>query len=369
MSDMRYKQQYETKHLRTAALCLVSMLVMGMALAANSSAAEWTWTVCSEGKEKEAPTKYTTNQCTAAASELKGKWQLAELSSGKTETVRILAFTLRLTDLKAGPLEEESTIKCNGNGAVGEGIIEGTNKGVTNEIKLENAKSNCERVSGPCKAGEIEEVKGADLPWKTETTEGETKILADGKGEPGWAVKCNTILGKKTDECISSNEENAIRTGLVSEVTGGVMLVKGILEQVGRAKCSEAGKKETGEVSGEFAILQAKGMGLSIGGVADIVLKDAPWKVEEKKSKVFFAELRDRFGGNREAKELSVKFTSTAFKEIATINGCQGKMSLVPEETCEVKIECVGAAGSKARITVAAMFSAFPGEGFMECIP
>jgi hypothetical protein len=250
------------KHLKVAGLCLVSMFVMGMALAGNAAATPL-WLVCLEAST--GLTKYSTNQCTNAESS--GKWQSLGLPSGTTTTVRLSTFSLILKDIEAGPLKEKATLSC-GKGGTGSAVLESTNKGVIRAFEIEKPKENCARVEGPCKSGEVENVKGVDLPWKIELEgEGWTKIEADGGGEPGWAITCNTLLGSKTDTCTSKEASESAEVGFENTVSSGVLLAFGKLTYAHGAKCSEGGT-ESGEVEGSVAVLRANGSGLSVKGAA-----------------------------------------------------------------------------------------------------
>jgi hypothetical protein len=251
------------RSIRIAGLCFASMLVLGMALAGTASAAPL-WLVCLESSGL---TKYSTNQCTTASGT--GKWQSLGLPAGKTDTVRIVGFTLRLTDKSTAV--GKSTVKCNGNGSRGSGTIEGTNKGIIREAKIEKASENCEAVEGGCKKGEVEKVTGANLPWSTEIFETANKLLTKiakgpgAAGEPGWEITCNTLLGSKTDKCTSkAGEEESAE--LINEVTGGVLLVRGVFEKARTASCTE-GNSTSGEVEGLVAILLNSGNGLSVNKV------------------------------------------------------------------------------------------------------
>jgi hypothetical protein len=263
------------KTLKIAGLCLASMLVMGMALAGTASAAAVPalWLVCLEGKEGSLPTKYTTNQCTKAASGNAGKWQSLSLPLGTSDTVRILAITLRLTDNEAGPLKEKSTITCP-HPSEGWGLIENRETegkvraiGILREAKAKEPSKECTIVSGPCKT--LEKVEGADLPWEVEIFETEkkfvSKIQPDGNGQPGWAVTCNTALGSKTDTCKSKEGKLEVLSG-ENRVTSEVLLVLAEFLKANKAECSEGGK-ESGEVAGQIAILLWKGNGLSLNPV------------------------------------------------------------------------------------------------------
>jgi hypothetical protein len=240
-------------HLTLAGLWLAAVLVLGMVWAGNASAAPL-WLVCLEGSGL---TKYSTNQCTTASST--GKWQSLGLPSGRSDTVRLLAFSLRLEDTSVGV-----SIECPDAGT-GWGLIESPNKGQIKvaEVK-EPEKEGCKVLKGflTCKAGTLTNVKGLNLPWKTEIFETEkknlTKILSGGSGEPGWAVTCGGV----TDECVteSGGSESA---ELVTEVTKSVLLVSARFEAKGKTKCSVGGTA-TGKTHGSIAILLWSGNGLSV---------------------------------------------------------------------------------------------------------
>jgi hypothetical protein len=258
------RKQIEMRYLKIAGLCLASMLVVSMALAGNASA-QPLWLVCLEAST--GLTKYSSNQCTEAASN--GKFQSLEIPSGVDDTVRLLALTLLLTDLAAGPLKEKATIRCP-HPTAGWGLILAPNVLLVTKAEVENPKTECEREEGPCKAGEIEKVDALHLPWKVEVFETESslisKIEAAGTGEPGWAVECETLLGPKTDECTSEGAGTLEETLNLNVVTEGVLLVRARFLTRRLGKCSEGGAK-TAEVRGLIAILLNGGNGLSLNPV------------------------------------------------------------------------------------------------------
>jgi hypothetical protein len=241
---------------RTAGLCLVAMITMGMALAGNAFATPL-WLLCLEGSAS--TSKYSSNQCTKT--EAAGKWESVALGS-KTDTVSIVVRTLRLTDKEAG-----TVIECNSSleKDEGEGTISSNNKGQIIKAKINNAEvgSRCKIIKeGFCK--KLEEVHGVNLPWNTTIEEvgGElvTKIEASVAGkEPGWAVKCSGVV----DECKSINKEYEEVT-LSNVVTEGVLLVKGVFKKAHKAECSLNPGKRAGEVEGLVAILLVNKNGLSI---------------------------------------------------------------------------------------------------------
>lgn len=242
------------KSIRIAGVCFVSMLAMSMALAASASATPH-WLQCVAGAEKVSPTKYTTNQCTTAAANLEGGWQWNEVTG--TENIRSVGETLTLRDTSLG-----SAVQCvNGEneGSVGPGRF-----GRITTAKIPSPETNCHTVEGACLASDVEVVEGIHLPWQTELTETEGKLLNTLKGtgsaggEPGWKIRCKTAAGKITDECESEvgHEEKLL---LANKLTESVLLVLATFEQVHKAKCTKAA--EVGEVIGSIALLQLSGAG------------------------------------------------------------------------------------------------------------
>jgi hypothetical protein len=243
------------KHLKIAGLCLVSMIMMGMTLAGTAAAAPL-WLVCLEGSNL---TKYSNNQCTTA--EAGGKWQSQGLTT--TDRATITAFTLTLTDTKTAL--GKTPVRCDSGGestgTVGPGAVD-----VVETAKIKEAEKNCRGLEGGCESNKIEKVVGVDTPWQDVLFETEKKILSkiesDGGGEPGWAVTCKTVLGSKTDTCVS--ESGKFETAhLENKLTGTVLLVLGTFIKGVKAKCTEGGAG-SGEVEGQFAILLASGNGLSV---------------------------------------------------------------------------------------------------------
>jgi hypothetical protein len=236
------------KHLKIAGLCLVSLLVMSMAVSSTASAQVWEG--CLEGGST---TKYENNKC--AKAEPNGKFSWQEITN--TDNVRGLGLTLRFVD-KNAPLGR-SEIVCPDSA---EPIEEGT-VGPGKFDKILRAKvlkpGNCIRVSGACKAGEVTKVEGIHLPWQTTLSRENSKILDtienDGNGEPGWRIECNTLAGLQTDEC-ESVEKKYEKTIMINELTGGVQLVRANFENRAEGKCSLGGAKAA-ELTGDAAILLA----------------------------------------------------------------------------------------------------------------
>jgi hypothetical protein len=243
---------------KIAGLCLASVLVAGMALAGNASAAGPLWLLCLEGTNAN-NTKYEDSSCTKAKST--GAWESVSIGS-KRDTIRIAVLTLRLRDKEAG-----TEVECNSNleKDEGEGWVGSENKGEITKAKINTAEigSRCTIIKSPvCK--KIEEVHGVNLPWKTEIFETEnaliTKIAKGGAtGEPGWSIKCSGAV----DECTSINGEDEEVT-LTNVVSGTVLLVKGVFKKAHNAECSLNPGKRAGQVEGLVAILLINKNGLSI---------------------------------------------------------------------------------------------------------
>jgi hypothetical protein len=265
--DPQGKEQYDMKRLNIAGLCLVSMLVMGMALAGNASAAPL-WLLCLPN----AKGKFLDPACLKAG---EGKWESESLGT-RTDKVVGVGFTIRMEDAKTSV--GKTVVQC-GHG-VGAGTIGPGNKALMTEVKIQAPKTECEAVEGGCKKGEVEKIEGRNLPWQVEIFETEKKFLTkiesttSGK-EPGWAMECNTLLGSKTDVCEqeAGKPEFAELANKRSGPKEEELLVLGTFEKKRHQDCSEGGV-ESGSVAGQIAILLAKananepnGLGLSLNGV------------------------------------------------------------------------------------------------------
>ncbi len=244
------------KSLKIAGLCLASMLVMGMALAGNASAA-LLWLVCLKG---EGLTKYTSSNCLTAGS---GSWQSLGVPSGTSITVKILILTLLLKDTKTAAGASE--VQCFDNaGSVGEGVIEANGKGKVVKAEVKEPEKNCvgKKV---CESKGVTEVTGINLPWTTELFVGAngeplTKLVGSGeKKEPGWKLKCK-VAGLPTEDVCESSvgepEEVELSFGEVTKNPAGALelLVKGRFQDARLGTCSQK-KEKSGEVTGKIAIL------------------------------------------------------------------------------------------------------------------
>jgi len=234
---------------KVGGVLLASMLMMGMALVGNASAA-LLWLVCLKGGT--GLTKYTSSKCNEASGT--GVWQSEGLAAGQTQTVKLAAISILLKDTGIS-----SAVLCFSAGSKGEGVIEAGGKGKIRVATYENAKANCRGTEG-CEKEGIETVTGINLPWRTEAVEGTngkplTKILfgITEKEPPGWEVVCKTGGIKKTDKC-TSEAGHPEEAELVSEVTGSELLVKSRFQQVGEGSCTLGGAKAA-KVLGLLAIL------------------------------------------------------------------------------------------------------------------
>jgi hypothetical protein len=213
--------------------------------------------VCKEGG---ASTKYTEHQCLTASGT--GAWGWEEVKG--TERVKGVGLTLVLRDIKA--TGGSAGIQCTG--GTGEGIVGPGNKSEVLTAKVEVSK--CSRLEGACKTGEIEEVAGVHLPWQTEIfdTEGRVigKLSGAGNGEPGWKVKCKTLLGSETDECVAETgraESGILENKATKNGTTVELLVLVTPELSGSQQCTQGGK-ESGEIRGLGAVLSVSGSGLRV---------------------------------------------------------------------------------------------------------
>jgi hypothetical protein len=243
------------KLVKIVGLCLASMLVVGMVLASSASA--FKWEQCGEGGSN---TKYEGHQClNISSNSAENKWSWKEAPG--TEKVKIKG-TLFLADTKT--LAGESEVECFGGEA--EGVAGPGNLGKIEKVTIEG-KTECR----PLKVCEnVEKVEARNLPWQTEAYETEGKILEklgpDGAGHPGWSVKCKTLLGSKTDECVEEENkpESLVLTNKVTPRSGSVeLLVLATFQHLRKAKCTEGGA-ESGRVEGSVGVLKVNGWALRV---------------------------------------------------------------------------------------------------------
>jgi hypothetical protein len=245
-------KEHNMKHLKIAGLCLVSIFVMGMAMASTASAV---WEGC---LPKGSTTKYENNKCVKAGAGGEFSWQ--EITN--TDKVRSVGFTIKLTDAKTAiPTSAICTAGGTGSGTVGPGEFDGIET-----VTLVEANKNC-RGTGECKAERIEIVEGFNLPWQTKLSRKEGKVLdtiEGNTGSPGFRIRCESIIGTiETDDCEEeAGKPESVR--LTNELTGGVQLVLANFETAAGIRCSQGGAG-AGEVGGTFAILLANAKGEASG--------------------------------------------------------------------------------------------------------
>lgn len=239
------------RNIKIAGLCLASMLVMGMALAGNASAAELLWLVCLEGSGL---TKYESSTCLKASGT--GKWQSLGVRAGQEITVKLLPLSILLIDNES-PVGKVA-IRCwDNSGQRGEGVIKSKGEGEIRVAEVTNPNTNCNDEEGRCT--KILKVKAVGLPWITNIEKGEngeplTTIKPHPEGEqPGWEVECEVLLVKSKDVCTSvAGKEEKLK--LVNAFSATELLVLALFENAHKASCT-ASKKESGEVKGTIAIL------------------------------------------------------------------------------------------------------------------
>jgi hypothetical protein len=197
------------RFIRIAGLCLVALAAMAMATAATASA--------------------------------QPVWEVNGTPVAGTEKV-MGSGTLRLADTNT--LLGESAVECSGTstGTIGPGKID----------RVETITvASCKKIL-VCE--NVETVKPLHLPWQTELYETESKVLnkiseIPSNGEPGWAVTCKTIGGRKTDECVTEagKEGNEVQTNVTPNELG-------TFNPTSKADCTEGGKA-AGKVEGIITTL------------------------------------------------------------------------------------------------------------------
>jgi hypothetical protein len=122
-------------------------------------------------------------------------------------TVDVTTTNLVLEDMQAGPLKQATSVLCEGTGL---GLLL---PGGLDEQNSANPEK-CVRVTdGACE--KLESVLAVNLPWLTELlpfgeNEAKDMLYLGTGGEPGWAVECETALGKKTDTCTTDNGQTLL---------------------------------------------------------------------------------------------------------------------------------------------------------------
>ncbi|HEU0249463.1 MAG TPA: RHS repeat-associated core domain-containing protein [Solirubrobacteraceae bacterium] len=157
--------------------------------------------------------------------------------------------TILLRDIK-----EKSQIECHlaGLWAVWEHFGEMT----------EATISTCKTTEGPCSSPTA---SALDTPWLSELTsvgtEVKNSLLADGKGEPGWQVKCLVIGIELTDTCKGEASAPLVENTAEKDVLF-------IFNQAGVASCTLGGASQ-GEIKGEVLVVDTEGLALSVAGAGE----------------------------------------------------------------------------------------------------
>ncbi len=167
--------------------------------------------------------------------------------------------------LSKGTLLLEDLASPGGGTAV---LCEGKNRGTVGAgsrdltLSITNIVCSFERV-GACKAGTTPTAEAVHLPWVTRllTVAGVTRDMIEnsGAGAPGWAVECESILGKQRDECTSETEgDPSITNNSSGDVTE-------TFDPSERASCTK-GNSTSGMVIGNVLIFAEKaGLKISTG--------------------------------------------------------------------------------------------------------
>ncbi len=242
------------KSIMSAGFCLVAMLVVSMVAAGAASAAP-VWEHCETEKINTTVSKWTTGQCTTASSMAAAgfSWQVVE----GTEKV-VSHATVTLEDTKV-PILGTVTVICTGNdeGTVGPRSFDRIER--ITEIKCVKGE-NCGTLVG--------NAEPLHLPWQTELYETEKQvrdaIQNSGAGIPGWKVTCETAGIKAEDTCTNANGFVVVSNQTTKGVKGELLVLGDFPKpNVPKAECSVGGK-ESGDVLGTVALLQANGNGLRV---------------------------------------------------------------------------------------------------------
>ncbi len=170
---------------------------------------------------------------------------------GNTEKVTGTG-TLKLKDIDT--LLGTSEVECGG-----------SEKGTVGPTKFDRIEvvevqaSQCKKLK-VCE--NVEEVTAKNLPWQTELYESNKEVRDNlkgtGNGEPGWRVKCKTLGGVKSDECLA--EAGLVPSVQVTNKTSNNTVNTSFEEKPSKAPkagCSEGGK-ESGEVTGTIVLSEAE---------------------------------------------------------------------------------------------------------------
>jgi hypothetical protein len=247
------------KKIHILMLSLLTVFAFGAVAASVASAAEFEL-LCVFDEGSLIVPKYGTEATCLAMTPIDeaGAWHLgfewlANASpipaAGVTVDITIGGSTKRilLEDMSAGPLKQATAVTCEGTGL---GLLL---PGGLDEVNSA-VPTKCEReTDGACTT--LIEVKPVNLPWLTELlpfgTGEENEAIDDlyegTGGNPGWAVKCNTALGEKTDTC-TTNKGHTVELALAEEELRSEFQESALEEEW--AECSEGNPKLNGLVVG-----------------------------------------------------------------------------------------------------------------------
>ncbi len=176
----------------------------------------------------------------ASASAAENEWSLSKVDVTSTMNVTSKG-KLELTDTStaAGSV----TVTCEGTDA---GTVLPGGKDSTTSITATKCTSNNSACTSPT-------AKAVNLPWTSQLKEKGTRDLIKSANSTtlGWLVDCETLLGKKSDECTTKSTEVVVentKTGVNTIFSKKVS---------GMATCTES-KKETGYVEGTVEIVSGE---------------------------------------------------------------------------------------------------------------
>jgi len=167
-------------------------------------------------------------------------------AGGVTVAVTVAGSTkkLLLEDMSAGPLKQATSVTCEGGGL---GLLL---PGGLDEVNSAEPLNCARETDGACST--LDAVRPVNLPWLTEllpfkTNEAIDDLYEGTGGSPGWAVECETALGKKTDTC-TTNKGHTLISSTAGEEIGAEFLESAVEEEW--AECSEGSPKLNGLVVG-----------------------------------------------------------------------------------------------------------------------
>ncbi len=185
----------------------------------------------------------------------KSVWEQFEGTTWKevTNTEKVTGMgTLKLRDTKT--LLGEAEIEC---GVSAKGTVA---PGRFDRIAVVEVQASQCKAKKVCE--NVEEITAKNLPWQTEVYESGKEIRdnlkSGGSGEPGWRLKCKTLGGVKSDECLA--EAGLVPSTLLTNKTSNNTVASGFEEKstkTPKADCTEGGAK-SGEVVGVIVLSEAE---------------------------------------------------------------------------------------------------------------